>query len=340
MLIRASEESQQRTLTTIGVVVAVAAVVAALAFAFNPFGGKSADSIGIAIDTPYLGPGVNSGTAVIMHGVKVGEVTAVSPARGGGVRLNAELQTAPVAGLTDTMGIDFRPANYFGVTGVNLIQGSGGVPLTDRAVISTTPRGDFTLSALLSRLGGVSSVMNSRLIAVIDRATRYTDAIDPLIETILTVSQTIANVQTVSTARMLANTTGLSVAMPSFVDALTFAGDNVLGAELVGYSDDKFKNGVLGTLDQAQYGLFGSVGRLVGSHVDDLTDLVGSFKGLVDLVPVLARPPDFSQTLAELRSRFEKMFAGNGEQRALQVRIVLDALPGVAAPLGFPGGPQ
>jgi hypothetical protein len=277
---------------------------------------------------------------MIMHGVKIGEVTAVSPASGGGVRLNAELQKAPVAGLTNTLSIDYRPANYFGVTGVNLIQGEGGVPLTDGTVISTTSRGDFTLSALLSRLGGVSSVMNSRLIAVIDRASRYTDALDPLLETILTVSQTVADVQTASTARMLANTTGISVALPSFVDDFTFAGDTVLGSEVVSFDDDKFQKKIIPTLNQAQYGLFLSVGKLVGSHVDDLTDLVGSFKGFVDLVPVLARPPDFAQTLAELRTRFEKMFAGNGEQRALQVRIVLDALPGIAAPLGLPGAPQ
>jgi hypothetical protein len=41
--------------------------------------------------------------------------------------------------------------------------------------------------------------------------------------------------------------------------------------------------------------------------------------------------------LVELRSRFEKLYAGTPEQRALQVRIVLDSLPGVAAPLGVLG---
>jgi hypothetical protein len=44
--------------------------------------------------------------------------------------------------------------------------------------------------------------------------------------------------------------------------------------------------------------------------------------------------------LAELRSRFEKMYAGTPEQRALRVRIVLDSLPGVAAPLGAMGDHQ
>jgi len=42
--------------------------------------------------------------------------------------------------------------------------------------------------------------------------------------------------------------------------------------------------------------------------------------------------------VAELRTRFEKMYQGTPEQRALQVRIVLDSLPGVAAPIAAVGG--
>jgi len=43
--------------------------------------------------------------------------------------------------------------------------------------------------------------------------------------------------------------------------------------------------------------------------------------------------------LVELRTRFEKLYSGTPEQRALRVRIVLDDLPGVAAPLGVMGAP-
>jgi hypothetical protein len=55
-------------------------------------------------------------------------------------------------------------------------------------------------------------------------------------------------------------------------------------------------------------------------------------------VPPLMRPQGMSEMLVELRSRLEKMYGGTPEQRALQVRIVLDSLPGVAAPLGAVGG--
>jgi hypothetical protein len=75
------------------------------------------------------------------------------------------------------------------------------------------------------------------------------------------------------------------------------------------------------------------------SHVGDLLPLVDSIKALTDVVPPLIRPEAIGNMLVELRSRFEKMYAGSPEERALKVRIVLDSLPGVAAPLSAMGGP-
>jgi hypothetical protein len=52
-----------------------------------------------------------------------------------------------------------------------------------------------------------------------------------------------------------------------------------------------------------------------------------------DVVPRLISPVDIGDTLRELRTRLEHMYAGSGDQRALQVRVILDALPGQAGPL-------
>lgn len=91
-------------------------------------------------------------------------------------------------------------------------------------------------------------------------------------------------------------------------------------------------------MDEASNGLFGAVGRLEATHVDDLLPVIDSVKALTDVVPPLIRPEGITQMLVELRSRLEKMYAGTPEQRAMQVRIVLDSLPGVAAPLAAMGG--
>lgn len=348
MLLKASAESEARILAIIGFAVALCCVaVAGQLIVFNPFGGRAAGRISVVIDTPYVGQGVAQGTAVVMHGVKVGEVTAISSLPAGGVRLDADLEKTPVSGLTDAMDIDFRPINYFGVTGINLAAGVGGQTLRDGMQIDTRPKGNFTLQALLSRLGEVSTgVLTPQLIQVIDRATRYTDALDPLIETALVAANAIGDVQTVSSAQLLANTTGLSVAFPSAVDALTDAGsallhsdDNYMNYGIMDETPEEFENIMIPVLDESSVGLFNAVGQLESKHVSDLLPLINMTKSLADVVPPLIRPEGVAEMLIDLRTRFEKMYAGTPEQRALQVQIVLDALPGVAAPLGVMAGP-
>lgn len=349
MLIHGPEEAETRTLTIVGTAVVLLCVAAAgMLIVANPFGGGAAGLISVTIDTPYVGQGVAKGTAVVMHGVTVGEVTAISSLPGGGVRLNADLQKKSVVRLTGTMNIDFRPVNYFGVTGINLIAGTGGQPLRDGTHINTVPKGNFTLQTLLSRLGEESTgVLTPQLIQVIDKATRYTDALDPLIETILIAGNGVARVQTVSTKQLLTNATGLSVVFPSTFDALVNLGDNLLKNNdtlwHIGSADvtaEEWEQKYLPTQKLATTKVLGLVGKLEATLLGHAFSVVDSVNALTDVVPPLIRPEGFAETLAELRSRFEKMYAGTPEQRALRVRIVLDSLPGVAGPLNAMGGPN
>jgi hypothetical protein len=368
-LLRKSDESETRILTRIGgAVVLVMTVLIAVGFAVNPFGRTPKNVLSVAIDTPYVGQGVVSGTPLIMHGVKVGEVTAVSSLPTGQVRLNTQLQSASTTGLTDAMGIDFRPANYFGVTGINLIPADGGLPLRSGTQISVTPKGNFALQALLYRLGELSNqVVTPQLISVVERATRYTDALNPLLETMIIVSTTVTNVQKVSTAQLLRNTTGINVAYPGFMDALINTGDLYLHTKIgIGYNadEDVKTNPFMPTYDDAmlkQYAtarhllesnpdefvfgrakewlkgaetdLFSKVGNLLSSHMNDLFPVVEELRAITDVVPKLIPAGDISDTLRELRERLERMYAGSGDQRALQVRVILDELPGQAGPL-------
>lgn len=347
MLIHGSAESEKRTLTIVGTAVMLCLGLLALLAFLNPFASRAPDLMTVAIDTGYVGQGVGKGTPIVMHGVTVGRVTAVSNLSGGGVRLDADLEKAPTSGLTDAMGIDFRPVNYFGLSGINLTPGTGGQPLRDGMRISTVPKGNSTLQALLSRLGQVSTgALTPQVIDVIDRATRYTDALDPLIETAFIATNAVAQVQTVSTMQLLTNATGLSVVFPSTINTLVDTGVDALHNDAnfnhhgsADPTDDDWKNRYLATLQVASEGVFNDIGKLESKHVGDLLEVIGSVKALTDVVPPLIRPEGFAQTLAELRSRFEKMYAGTPEQSALQVRIVLDSLPGVAAPVAAMGGP-
>jgi hypothetical protein len=348
VLLETSDESETRTLTIVGAAVVLCVVlVGALLMVSNPFGGRPKDQISLTIETPYGGQGVNSGTGVVLHGVKVGEVKDMSTLPGGAVRLKVDLQIRPTANLTDAMRIDFRPVNYFGVTGINLTAGEGGRPLRDGMEIQTVPEGNFTLQALLTRLSKLTAgVVTPQLIQVIDRATRYTDALNPLLETAITAVNAVAETQTVSTARLLTTATGVSVPFPGFVNGMVTAGNRFITSNMnqvhkgmEDVSDADFETAYVPILEEASGGLFAAVGRLESKHVIDLLPIIGVVKSLTDTAPPLFRPEDIAQTLVELRSRLEKMWGGTPEQRALQVRIVLDSLPGVAAPIGAMGGP-
>src|SRR5579875_53658 len=379
-MLRGSQKRQDSILTLVGTAVLLCVVLAMLAVVIEPFSGPPPDRISVAIDTPFVGQGVEAGTAVVLHGVEVGKVTSVALSPGGGVRLAIGLQRGPVAGLTDTMNIDFRPINYFGVPGVNIIPAPGGQAVRNGTEISVMPRGNFTLSALLSQLGNVSAAaLTPQLISVLDRVTRYTDGLNPLLETLVTTTKAVADVQNVSTATLLANAAPISAAYPGFANATVNLAARVSDndyypepgdpsgryptisppsspaasgrklpppykefsktKDVASISDKEFQNTYLRFLELASGGLFLAVGTVVKSHSDDLLPLVNGIKQLSDPVPSLLRPADLARTLAELRSRFEKLFGGNGEQRALQVRILLDSLPGVAAPLGVQSVP-
>jgi MlaD protein len=357
-----STEAETRRLTIIGVAVLLSFAVVYLFLVTNPFGRHPDGRVAVVMDMPYVGQGVAIGTPLMMHGVTVGKVTAVSSLPNGEVRLNADLESAPTAALTDTLSVDFRPANYFGVTGINVLPGEGGRPLRNGAQLTTVPTGNFTLQALLSRTGEITGgVVTPQLVDVINRATTYTDGLNPLFESVLTAADSVAKVQTVSTEQLLRNTTGISVAFPSFVDAATAAGygfnqgsgfmtfnvsgKNALpGQDVVAVpgqpqSEEFWQTRSKATLDLIANSFFGATGKLLSSHTSDLLPAVNLMQTLTDTVPGLVTPAGIADTLVELRTRLEKLYGGSPEQRALQVHIVLDQIPGVQAPIDAIGGP-
>lgn len=336
-MLRGTEDQQNRILTMIGAGFLSCLLIVTVVVFLNPFGGSSNDRIAIVIETPYIGQGVVDGTAMIWHGLEVGRVTDVTNIPAGGVRLEAELAVQEVDGLTDSLSIDFRPANYFGVTAVNLIAGTDGAALTNGSVLHKTPRGNFTMQALLSRIGDVSGgVLTTQLIDVIERTTRYTDGLTPLIETMLVVANAVATVQTVPTAQLLANTASLSAGFPPFLDGVVAATEGYVMNEVSTAPDEMFESSVKPSLATISGSLFGAAGHLLNSHADELTPGSQLIGVLADVVPIVVSRTDFAGRSAELRNRLAQAF-GDSEGSGLQVRIILDSLPAVAAPLGILG---
>lgn len=337
---RQSEESEARVVSVIGAAFVTCATFVAAVFIFaDPFDDQPGTKFGIVIETPYVGQGVNPGTSLLMHGIEIGKVVDVTSLPGGGVRLAADLQRQATEGLTDALVIDFRPANYFGVTGINLEPGEGGEALHSGSLIEAARPANFTLQALLSRLGDIShGVLTPRMIDVIERGTNYVDSLNPLLETMLVVFNSLANVQTVSTEQLLRNTTGISVALPGFTNAAVDLGDHYVNAAMEDVSEDFFQHVWVASLDLVSGSFFGAVGKLLGSHSADLAPVTDLVKVLTDVAPGLVPSDAIADTARELRLRLERLFAGPPDRRAINVRVVLDNLPGIAAPIDAVGG--
>ncbi|MCV7431597.1 MlaD family protein [Mycolicibacterium bacteremicum] len=354
-------DAEARRLRLVGAILLSCCALVVTFLVVNPFRGRPADLMSVALTVPYLGQGVTDGTPMMMHGVEVGTITSVTNLSSGQVRIDVDLQTTPTQGLTDAFEIDFRTANYFGVTGVNITPGAGGNALRDGASFTTMPKGNYTLQTLLYRLGEITGgVVTPQLIQVIDRATRYTDGLTPLVETMVVVAEAVTDVQTVTTEQLLRHAAGVSVAVPGLVKGISDAGwainqragfataevtarESLLNHEQIPVlgeplSAEYWDTRARPTFEVIAGKFFGAVGTLVSSHSTDLAPAVSIVKTLTDTVPGLVAPEDIGASLTELRSRFEKMYAGSPEQRALQVHIMLDNLPGVAAPINAMGG--
>lgn len=364
-MLMGSQERQERILLATGAGVALVAVLVLILSIWNPFAARAKGLYSITITTPYIGQGVVEGTSVVLHGVKVGEVTNVTKTADGRVELGTDLETAPTRGLTTKMDIDYRPINYFGVAGINLIPRSGGQALRDGNQLALVPVGNFTLAELLYQLGDVSkAALTPQLINVIDHVTRYTDGLNPLFESIVTMSRAVEAVQTEPTEEQVKRLGTLLTAVPPFANELAISlrrfqdysyypresrspaesdGPHLsypflrnVKVPSAGDITDEFFNAHWDKgLYAVQEGLFKSVGKLVSTHEDDLFPLISGLKALTDTVPVLLRPLDVAEKLAALRDRFDKLYAGNGDQHAVSVRLLLDSLPGVAAPMGI-----
>lgn len=333
MLFHTSEEREARILSRAGIALIVAVVLAAVLITVNPLGLGADQRTSVFVTTPYVGQGVAGGAPVLLHGMRVGEVESVASRPEGGTRLRLRLEPKRTRGLTDTLAIDYRPANYFGVTGINLMPGTDGQPLRDGSVLDLTPRGNYTMQDFLSRVGKLTNgVVTPELISVIDRATRYVDGLNPLLETMLLVTGSVTKVQTVGVGQLVRNVAGIAVVAPTFVDALTGLVDRLDNAGL-DVDEQFFQERFLATINLASTGLFGTVGKLLSSNVRNLLPATEVVQTLTRPVPRIAVGQRLEETLDELARRYERMYEGSGDQRALQVHLHLDSLPGLAAPM-------
>ncbi|NMN96692.1 Mce family protein [Antrihabitans stalactiti] len=338
--LRGTDAQQARIVNiTAAAFVAVLAVVAIAVFWVYPHV-KPEEGLHLSVDVPSVAPGVRVGSKVILHGAEIGEVTSLEKAASG-VRLALALEPGDVQGLTDTFDVDFRPANYFGITAVNVVSKPGGSALSRGEVLNKLPTGDFTMSTMLEK-GSlvVSGTLTDSMISTLDKMIRYANGLTPMIQTGIVVGDRVAATQQAVPSQLMADLNATLDVMPAFssqaLDTLynLFVGttnrlpDGSLGV------DDAFMTETNQAMVLASGDLFGAAGTLLASHGAELTPVTGIVQAMTDVVPGLLGGTDGISTLTALVDRYQRAFTVTPDGATANLRIIVDEMPGGHRPPG------
>lgn len=157
-------------------------------------------TIDVTLVTDTVGEGVERGTEVRRHGVTVGTVISIERSAAGQL-VELALDHSGITDLTDTLSVDFSPANLFGITQLTLFAGEGGIPLADGTELDLTGTRadrvhDATTSAFLTSLGGLTNdVLTPDLADLVATLARESRTFTPMIETIVALAEAVANTQ-------------------------------------------------------------------------------------------------------------------------------------------------
>lgn len=352
--IRGSTQRQLRLLRTSAAAAVGLLAVAVLVVAWVIPSLTEPEVTTVTIGVPFVGPGVKAGTDVLLRGAQVGTVSELSGG-GSGQPVEVELALDPeaISGLSDDFAIDYRPASYFGITAVNLIQGDGGSTVADGANVVRVPEGDYSMSTMLQKTSlVVSGTLTDSMISSLDKLVLYTDALTPLIESGIVLANQVAQEQTVDPSLLLRKLNRLLSVAPYFVDQTTLTLYNFYNSETNRLADgsygvdeqlwDDMEAGVQYVLE----GVFASVGRLLESHPAELLPVTQAAQSLADAVPSLLDGGQTPGKLAELTDRLSaSVTSGTSGTPVLNVELLLRYFPAVGGPLAMAsvagdGGPR
>ncbi|OXR41881.1 hypothetical protein B7C42_05865 [Nocardia cerradoensis] len=341
--LRGTDRHQKRMVDMAAAVVAlVIAVVLVIALWIYP---RLHEPAGLAlnIQVPYVGPGVGTGTKVILHGAEIGEITRLEKTDPGSVRMSVRLRS-DVSGLTDAFDLDFRPQNYFGITAVDFIARPEGHRLVAGSTLNKMPTGDFTMSTMLEKGSlAIDGTLTQSMVTTLNKVARYTDGLTPLIQSGIVFADRVAATQRALPTELMRRADDILEVLPAFgtqaIDALYNVYDSRYNQRPDGSFgvDDAFMDTTDRGLGLAANSLFGKAGHLLASHGTELTPATQLVQAMTDTVPQILGGGAVPDKLSVLIDRYNAAFSGSDGKKTLNLRIVVDDLPMFATPLALTG---
>ncbi|WP_148281171.1 MlaD family protein [Gordonia sp. KTR9] len=328
------------TITGLVAIVTIALVVAGYTVVRPMVVGD--DGIEVAIDVSSVGPGVAAGTQVMLRGARVGEVEAVEEKDDHTLRMMVRLND-PSVEITDSVGVDFRPQNYFGIAAVNLETKHGGARLTNGSVLNrTSDVADYTMSTMLEKGSeSINGSLTNQMVKSLDKVVNYTDGLTPLIDTAVEFADIVAREQVELPADLLAKMNDILVVMPSFsgnaIDTLKVLYNTKFNQGPDGFrvDDVMMERSGLG-LKIASEDLYGRAGRLLASHKNELLPGTQAIGAIVGVLPHFLVNGTALGQISTIAQRYDRAMTKNREGNVtLNLRVVLDSLPAVTTPLSL-----
>lgn len=333
-----SDRHRQKVLRRSGAIIVAAAIVATLigVYAVPALTPDDPDIVTVTIDTPAVGPGVEAGTEVVLHGAPVGKVTSLDVDQVGITSLTLELDRSSVAGLGRDFVVDFRPKNYFGITGLNIAD-TGDAALgevRDGDHLTRDPGADYTMATMIEQ---GSDVANGSLVPetmdAIKRVLVYSSAFEPLIHTGVVLADVVERTQREMPAELIAKYNAIVDALPPFVDGSISALFHFYNSELRA-AGDEVQNNFTSTLKAISDNFFSMVGTLLKSNQANLTSTVQMATEAATVLPAIGQGVLTPVTVRDLVQRLDGAFTTKGDgTTVLKVNLALELLPALAVPL-------
>ncbi|HMS77396.1 MlaD family protein [Gordonia sp. (in: high G+C Gram-positive bacteria)] len=343
-----SEHSRRATMRRTGLIGVVVAVLVGLLFAvvIPALTPRDKDLMTVYVNTSAVGSGVGHGTDVMLRGAAVGKVSDLKVNEDGSARITMELRKHLVDGMGKDFGLDFRPKNYFGITGITITDPGtreAGL-LADGTRVERRDAADYSMATMLERGSDVANgVLVDDTVKVIQRMLAYSKAFEPLMHTGVVFADVVARTQRQMPAYLLDRYNDIVTALPPFADG-ALSGLTAFYDSDIRLSGDTVQNNFTDTLQAISDNFFSMVGRLLKSNQANLLPWVNIIKEVGTVLPAIGEGTVTTTTVRDLVTRLNGAFEPRSDGgRNLKINLAIEKLPVFDGPVvGLPlkAGPR
>lgn len=327
-----------RALRIRGLIVAVVVALAA-AVLYQLATGRFENTFRLTVLADTIGEGLAPGAEVKFHGLTIGTVKSLESAGYSKQRMTVELDPRQAKALTADTAAQFTSSNVFGSAAVELVSGGVGASLKpNQTLVMGAGVQAASITGLLRQGQKIGQILDSpdvsHIVAVLRR---HADLSEPVATSIVDFAKTLADAQTVPFSQTLAVLAGLVNGLNDFVPLVGLLNDLLDGLQFLGEPGGAERTTQV--LRQAGH-LLGDVGGLLAKNLPWLVPLTASLMNLSVPSSYLfgSLAPSYDR-LSGLLDRTSAAFPFQNDRVRMQIEVILDTVPGIAAALpSTPGG--